>query len=231
MIIGCPVCGTRYGVADDAFAEGDGERRLRCAQCGHAWHYAIATVAAPPVPHEMPDLLLRAEARVGAGGEIQTAPAVEAAPRPSVAAEPPTPGHHRGAMAAVVGAGVLAAVLVLAAILVGDKLRLYQPATAPLAAASPSAEPAGAGLKVSVTPMRSADSLVINGDIVNGAGVARPVPRLRLTLLDGNKIDLASKVIDPPVAQLRPGGSAHFYAVFEHATTAAVRVDVRFAAD
>jgi predicted Zn finger-like uncharacterized protein len=231
MIIGCPACGTRYGVADEAFAEGDGERRLRCAQCGHAWHYAIATVAPPPASHDVPDLLLRAEARVGAGDEAQTAPVLEAMVRPSVAAEPPARAHDRGAIAAVVGGGLVAAVLVVAAIMLGDRIHLFQSTTAPVAAALHPAEPPGAGLKVSVVPMRSADSLVINGDIVNGAGVARPVPRLRVTLLDGNKIDLASMVIDPPVAQLRPGASAHFNAVFEHPTTAAVRVDVRFAAD
>src|SRR5207253_9802381 len=121
MIIGCPVCGTRYGVADDAFAEGDGERRLGCAQCGHAWHYAIATVAPPPASHDLPDLLLRAEARVDAGGETHVRPALAAEARPAVAAEAPMRGRHPDAMMAVVGAGVLAAVLVGAAILFADK--------------------------------------------------------------------------------------------------------------
>ncbi len=79
--------------------------------------------------------------------------------------------------------------------------------------------------------MRSADSLVINGDIVNGAAISRRVPRLRLTLLDRNKIDLDSKVINPPVGQLQPGATAHFNAIFEHPTNTAVRVDVTFATD
>src|SRR5438552_2193320 len=96
MIIGCPVCGTRYGVAADAFTAGDGELRLRCAHCGHIWLYAIATVAAPAASHDMPDLLLQEEARIGAGGQTQTAPALEATPRPSVAAEPPSRFRRQG---------------------------------------------------------------------------------------------------------------------------------------
>ena len=59
----------------------------------------------------------------------------------------------------------------------------------------------------------------------------QPVPRLRLTLVDSNKSNLASQLISPPVARLEPGAITHFNAVFEHPTSTAVRVNVSFAAD
>jgi Protein of unknown function (DUF2939)/Protein of unknown function (DUF3426) len=89
----------------------------------------------------------------------------------------------------------------------------------------------GAGLDVTVTPTRTSDSIVINGDIVNSATVARHVPRLRVTLRDGNKSDLVSKVIDPPVVSLTPGATAHFKTIFDHPSITATGVDVTFAAD
>jgi len=147
--------------------------------------------------------------------------------------------RRRGARAGILGLAVLTAGLVFAAVLGRDRIETLSPSTAPIHATLRSADVAanvpgdipGAGLKVTVTPMRSADSLVINGDIVNGAAISRRVPRLRLTLLDRNKIDLDSKVINPPVAQLQPGATAHFNAIFEHPTNTAVRVDVTFATD
>jgi hypothetical protein len=50
-------------------------------------------------------------------------------------------------------------------------------------------------------------------------------------LRDGNKSDLESKVIDPPVDRLAPGASARFDASFEHPSITATGVDVTFVTD
>ncbi len=150
--------------------------------------------------------------------------------RPSVAAEPPATARRRTVWVAALGAAALAAGLVLAVILERDRIETLFPSTAAVYAMLHLDAP-GAGLKVTVIPIRRADALVISGDIVNDASAPRAVPRLKLTLLDANKIDLVSKVIDPPVARLPPGAKAHFNTVFEHPANAAVRVDVTYAAD
>jgi len=94
---------------------------------------------------------------------------------------------------------------------------------------SPSTEDKiGAGLQVTVTPLRTPNSLVIDGEIVNSTAEPRQLPRLRVSLRDGGMSDLASKVIDPPVATLAPGTTARFSATFEHPSIAATRADVSF---
>ena len=86
-----------------------------------------------------------------------------------------------------------------------------------------------AGLEVTVKPTRTSDSLVINGDIVNSAQVTRRVPRLRVSLRDGNKTELDARIIDPPVVTLAPGATAHFDTTFEHPSITATGVAVTFA--
>jgi hypothetical protein len=150
--------------------------------------------------------------------------------RPSVAAEPPARGRSRVVWAAALGAAALAVALVLGVILGRDRIETLVPSTAPLYAMLQLDAP-GAGLKVTVVPIRRADALVVSGDIVNDAAAPRQVPRLRLTLLDAKQTGLVSKVIDPPVARLPPGAKAHFNAVFEHPASGAVRVNVTYATD
>ena len=92
------------------------------------------------------------------------------------------------------------------------------------------AEEEVAGLEVTVKPTRTSDSLVINGDIVNAAKVTREVPRLRVILRNGNKAELDATVLDPPVARLAPGETAHFGTTFEYPSLAATGVAVTFVA-
>jgi hypothetical protein len=122
-------------------------------------------------------------------------------------------------------------VLVLGAVLGRDRIIATWPAAAPVYATLHLREQPGAGLDVTVTPTRTTQSLVIDGNIVNGSATARRVPRLRVTLRDGNKNDLESKLIDPPVDRLAPGATARFNTVFEHPSITATGVDVTFATD
>lgn len=243
MIVGCPDCGTRYAIEETVLAA-DGKRRLRCANCGHLWEHApaasdsgtaaapplVATAAGEPVAVPPPLVVAAPESKT----ETDAAPplgAPDPLSRPSVSAEPPPRPRHRIAWAAGIGVLALAAVLALVAYLGRDRIERLVPASKALYAAAWPRPAPGAGLKVTVTPMRRADAVVVAGDIVNGAATARLVPRLRLTLFDDKKVDLVSKVIDPPVARLSPGAKTHFNATFEHPAATAARVDVTFATD
>lgn len=253
MIVACPQCATRFAV-DDKLLGGDADRRVRCANCGETWHPSRAATAlaasADTAAAEPATAVVASAAAIEAapqprpGNETEPALASREAPllgetspaapeplaRPSVAAEPAAQRHRSVVWAAALGAAALAAALVLAVILGRDRIETVFPATMPLYAMLHLDAP-GAGLKVTVVPIRRADALVISGDIVNDAQAPRQVPRLRLTLLDANRADLVSKVIDPPVARLQPGARAHFDTVFEHPANGAVRVDVTYAKD
>src|SRR5216684_6493967 len=74
MIIGCPVCRTRYLVDEQALG-GRAGRTVRCASCGHTWHQK-----APPELDTGDD-----SAWLG-GSRIE--PALEVPPRPGVISEP-----------------------------------------------------------------------------------------------------------------------------------------------
>jgi predicted Zn finger-like uncharacterized protein len=230
----CPRCETRFVVADAALGGAIG-RRLRCAGCGHVWHYSPEPIAVRPPIIEAPAPTTAAIAAMPPGAEdaprTEAQPGLTVLPRPVVASEPIAPARRDGVRIGILAVLLAAAVLALAVVLGRERIEALYPPLAPVYAKLGLAASPGAGLAVTVTPTRRADSLLIDGDIVNGAANPRPVPRLRLTLLDGNKIDLASKVIDPPVPELRPGATAHFNVSFEHPASNAVRVDVTFATD
>jgi len=76
-----------------------------------------------------------------------------------------------------------------------------------------------------VIPARTANGLVVEGDITNTGSTAREVPRLRVALRDPSKKETQCKIIDPPATQLGPGETAHFKTAFENADeTATVKV-------
>lgn len=238
MIVACPLCQTRY-LIDDAALGGEAGRRVRCASCGNLWHYSPEAAAIQTAVAE-------ATAAVEAAAAAPVAPALRAEPgtraqphpagpmalaRPSVAVELPAAARRRTARVSGLGLILLAATLVLIAILARDRIMALWPPATPVYAALHLAEPPGSGLERTVSWTKTPDSFVVDGNIVNGAAVPRRVPRLRVTLRDGYKSALESKVIDPPVAQLPPGASAHFTTVFEHPSITAAGVEVTFAAE
>jgi predicted Zn finger-like uncharacterized protein len=166
--------------------------------------------------------------------------APSALPRPSVATEEPiaatAAARRRSSVPLGLGLIALAAVtaaaaIVLFAVFARDGVMAIWPATTGVYAMLGLGGPPGAGLEVTLTPTRTTDSLVIDGDIVNGAEIARRIPRLRVALRDRNRMELVAKIIDPPVARLLPGATAHFNAVFAHPSIAATGVAVTFATD
>lgn len=179
-------------------------------------------------PSAEPRLELSAPEASRDGPSGETEPAVS--PRPSGTLRP-APGRRRWPLVGGLALATLAAAAVLVAVFAPDQVMALWPATARLYAMADLVTPPGDGLKVTLQPSRTADALVVDGDIVNSAAVPRPIPRLRLTLRDGNKADLTSQIIDPPVPRLPPGASVHFNAVFEHPSMAATKVDATFATD
>lgn len=226
MIVTCPACETRYLFNDTALGGPEG-RWVRCASCGNTWHYSPEAAAIHAAVMEVTASAKAAApaAVTGFHAEPKTEPPPRSADptaiaRPSIAIELPTVTHRRDVRVSGLRLILLAAGILLVAILGRDKLLALLPSTA-----------SGAGLEITTTATRSSDSLLVTGDIVNSAAVPRRVPRLRVTLRDGNKIDLDSKVIDPPIERLRPGADAHFNTSFDHPSTTATGVAVTFAAE
>ena len=92
------------------------------------------------------------------------------------------------------------------------------------------AERPGAGLEFGkITPARSAEGLIIEGDIANNTGTPRDVPRLRVALRDNAEKEVQFKIIDPPKTRLAPGEVVHFKTPFEHPEESATGVVVTFA--
>jgi predicted Zn finger-like uncharacterized protein len=252
MIVTCPSCKTRY-VVDDAVLGEAAERRVRCASCGNLWTYSSKAEAPAALAGLTAEGAMATDTTAGrplAGPERpgpRAEPTIEPRPhpagptalgRPSVAVEPPAADESRaarssggGGWAIVLGLLVVVAGLVLVAYLGRDSIVALWPAAAPVYRTLHLTEQTGAGLAVTAMPKRTPESLVIDGNIVNGAGQSRRVPRLRVTLRDGNKSDLESKLIDPPVDRLAPGASARFNTTFDHPSSTATEVAVTFAPD
>ena len=248
MIVTCPACQTRYRVDDAALGGADG-RRVRCASCGKLWRYSPEAVAigAAPAGAVVIGAVAAGDAAAPASNTtiaVPVAPPLRAEPstgllhypvgpamltRPSVVAERPATRRRRSATG--LGMIMLAAAIVLVAIVARGKIMAIWPSTAPVYAALHLAEPPGEGLGVTSALTRSADSLIVAGDIVNKTAVPRHVPPLRLTLRDSNQSDLDSQTIAPPVDRLMPGASEHFNAVFAHPGAAATGVTIEFATD
>jgi Protein of unknown function (DUF3426) len=166
------------------------------------------------------------------GTQLQNYPSgATARRRPPVLAGWPAAERRRRAPVGIVGAITLAVVLVITAILARGSIMAMWPSAGPALVTLHLADPPGQGLEISSMLRRTADSLIIQGVIVNKTAMSRRVPRVRLTMRDGDRSDLAAKIIDPPVERLMPGDTAHFNAVFEHPSITATGVAVEFAAD
>jgi predicted Zn finger-like uncharacterized protein len=232
MIIGCPVCRTRY-LVDEQALDGRAGRTVRCATCGHTWHQK-----APPELDTGDDSAWFGGARIEPALEVPPRPGAVAEPRRempllrgSVPEPPPRPRRRRWAVMRWLVLLALFALAILAGIVVarGAVVAIWPPAARLYALAGLPAEPLGAGLKIEkVAPARTPDGLMIEGEITNTGKTAREVPRLRVALRDAAEKEVQFKVIDPPTPQLQPGAVVHFKTPFEHPDDAATGVVVTF---
>jgi predicted Zn finger-like uncharacterized protein len=260
MIVTCPACETRYLVDDAALGDAGGRRlrcascghlwrySIAAAAIEAVGREMAAEAAAQATPPSPPPLRrLRARPSPPLVRPPPESPPTEAAllradrdseparypdgpmalPRTSVEAELPQARRRLGGLTLALVAIGLAVIAVLARNMIPA---LYPPA-APVLQALHLAEPGGAGLAIKVLPpTRTSDAFGVAGDITNETAAPQRVPRLQVTVRDGYGDYLASRIVDPPVEQLRPGAVAHFEVVFEHPSITAVAADVTFAA-
>jgi predicted Zn finger-like uncharacterized protein len=214
MILVCPTCETRYTVDDEAVNRPSG-RIVRCASCGHSWHYR-----APPS-------LARLRERVEAAERGEPV----ATPRPAITA-PTSPRRRHGAGIGWVIAILLVGAVVVAAIFARNQVVAMLPQAGQIYdLVGLRTGPLGVGLDIAnVTSTRNADGLIVEGDITNKVGVARVVPHLRVALRDASQHELVFKIVDPPRDRLLPGETSHFVVAFLPAPDAAVGVLVTFSA-
>lgn len=95
-------------------------------------------------------------------------------------------------------------------------------------------ERVGAGLELrnAGTPERfvqnDTEVLIVRGIIANVSDRERPVPTMKLVLLDRDKQVVQEKLSPPPVTALDPGGTAGFRIILERPDANAVEVNVLF---
>jgi predicted Zn finger-like uncharacterized protein len=95
-------------------------------------------------------------------------------------------------------------------------------------------EKPGAGLELrkAGTPERfvhnDTDVLVVRGIIANITDRSRPVPTMKLVLMDRNKQAVQEKLAQPPVTELKPQGTVSFKIMLERPDPNAVEVVVVF---
>jgi predicted Zn finger-like uncharacterized protein len=116
-----------------------------------------------------------------------------------------------------------------------DKLiDLWPPAHELLSQAGLRRERPGAGLELrnAGTPERFVQNdmevLIVRGIIANVSDRERPVPTMKLVLLDRDKAVVQEKTAQPPVTALDPGGTAGFRIILERPDANAVEVNVLF---
>jgi predicted Zn finger-like uncharacterized protein len=198
MIVTCPQCSTRYHLDPEAL--GPGGRRVRCASCGHRW------LARPPA--DVPTVL----------------PAVDAPPPPTPAAPPkravPRPDRRRQrASASLIGwlVGVLIVLIIASAIIGRNEIVAGFPASATLYRTLGLAVNEQLGLEfANVTSEhlseRDVSILVIEGEIVNVSDHERPVPRVKIILLDEGGRELHLERLEAEQAALGAGEKTGFSA-------------------
>jgi predicted Zn finger-like uncharacterized protein len=227
MVVSCSVCRTRY-LVDENSLRGPTGRTVRCARCGHTWHQT-----APP------EQLATEDAAKFEGPRIE--PALDVPPRPAgigaaVLEIPPRerpPQPRRSGWGAIrwLLLALLFAAAVLAGVMVarGAVVAVWPPASRLFALAGMPAEPLGSGLKLDkLTPARTQEGLLIEGDITNTGKTAREIPKLRVALRNAGEKEMQFKVVDPPQHWLAPGAVAHFKTPFDHPDDAATGVVVTF---
>jgi predicted Zn finger-like uncharacterized protein len=199
MIVTCPQCATRYHLDPEAL--GSAGRRVRCASCGHRW------LVRPPA--DVPTVL---------------SPAAEPSPAP-VGGGPPKrvlsrPERRRSAgSASLVGwlVGVLIVLILASAIIGRNEIVAGFPASANLYRTLGLPVNVQLGLEfANVTSRRFSERdlsiLVIEGEIVNISDHERPVPRVKITLLDEGGRPLQHELFEAEQGALAAAGTTGFSA-------------------
>jgi predicted Zn finger-like uncharacterized protein len=222
MIVACSKCEKRYVV--DPRALGAPGRRVRCANCQHTWfeaapEEALSSIELPPLP-ENPPVVRTTSPEPGAARRIQL-PAVSRQGRGTV-------WVRRCAIAAAVVLAIWAVIAARGHVMsaVPFTARLYS-----LVGLGPAVPGQGLELR-QVTPSRGVDNgvptLAINGQVANVSSGPKPVPKLRVTLRDGNNKEIQSWTVSVTDEPLAPGASVPFHTTISQPPDGATGVIVSF---
>ena len=229
MIVTCPTCDTRYRVRDQEFAGSTG-RTVRCANCGHVWYETGA--ARQKSAAGITDQGALADQEGAAARPVRRAVAEEV-PRLNIPPRtPPASSRARSRASGIVVIGALLAAIIIGGVFIDRHFTSDQPppTAAPHTAAAAPAPATGIGLVIrKITPARTPDGLVVDGEIANPGNVPRDVPRLHVALQDSAEKELQFKTVDPPKPRLEPGEIVHFETPFTNPPDAATGVVVTFA--
>jgi predicted Zn finger-like uncharacterized protein len=192
MILTCPQCSTRYHV--DATALGAAGRTVRCASCGQRWSVR------PPA--DTPQIV-----------EFST-PAPVTAPRmrPVAATEQV---QNRGSIGLIGWLVAVLVVLIAASAVIGrNEIVAGFPASAPIYQKL-GLVAVDLGLQFEeITSTRLQEGgiavLVVEGAIVNVTAHDRPVPPIRITLLDSGGRQLQEELFQAKEQHLEPGEKTSF---------------------
>ena len=226
MILNCPACATRYRVAEAEFDE-PGGRTVRCGNCGHVWRETPKTEGPRP-PADRNHLSKTAPTPDSTLNQPTLGAAPQLNPRPEVKPLAASPKGRRGAAAR----WIVALIILLVALTAAGVLARHQIATVwpTMARLNASVGQTGAELIIrKITPSRTADGLMIDGEIANLGTVSRDVPRLRIALRDTADREIQYEIVDPPKTQLQPSEVVHFTKPFAHPPNNAAGVVVTFA--
>jgi predicted Zn finger-like uncharacterized protein len=188
MILTCPRCSTRYHV--DPATLGPAGRSVRCAGCGERWNVT------PP---------------------SDTPRAVEfGSPLPEATSHPPDPASARGSTG-MIGwlAAALAVLLLASAVIARNEIVAGFPASAPIYQTLGLPITVNLGLEfegVKSTRLEEGgiSVLVVEGAIVNVTSSDRPVPPIRITLLDQGGRQLQEELFEAKEQHLEPGAKTSF---------------------
>ena len=193
MILTCPQCSTRYHV--DATALGATGRTVRCANCGQRWSVK------PPA--DTPQMV-----------EFST-PAPVTAPRMRpVAATEPIENRRSISLVGLLVAALV--VLIAASIVIGrNEIVAGFPASASIYQKLGLPVTVELGLQFEkITSSRLQEGgiavLVVEGAIVNMTPHDRPVPPIRITLLDSGGRQLQEELFRAKEQRLEPGAKTSF---------------------
>jgi predicted Zn finger-like uncharacterized protein len=221
MILSCPSCGTRYLV--DPAALGALGRVVRCARCQHEWHERP--------PEDLPRRIALVEPSSGpANADPNPFPEIPSAGK--VPALPSPPGRFRW-LGWAVAAAVVAALGIAAASYRQQVVASWPPAARLYSLVGmETAIPVGLefrNLRYDRTTEGEQALLQITGEVVNSSAEARPVPRIRIALLDGARRELLQQTTDAVQANLAPGAVTAFDLRLTNPPSEAVQVAVTFA--
>ena len=213
MILTCPQCSTRYHV--DAAALGTAARTVRCANCGERW-----SVRPPADTPQIVEFGPAAPATVPRMRPI-------AAPETRERASPGLTGWLIAVLVVLLGASAVIGRNEIVAGLPASAVIYYKlgiPITRDL------------GLQFQdVTSTRLTEGgiavLVVEGAIINVARSERPVPPIRITLLDGGGRQVQEELFRAKEQHLPPGSKTSFSARVVSPADSARNFSVTFQVD